>query len=163
MASLLLLPPLCRLISAPGVTENVRNSEDCIWVTIMLSSRLTNGKPIKACSLQRWPSLQTSNVFDILQIIFNNGSQQALHSDFLFTSLRIKPTSYRKWTNNLCDPLNWIHTHPPVDIVVNCAAGCNCDLYFDIIDFSPAPDPLFYSHYASEHLLDLIQRERFIL
>ena len=99
-------PPLCRLISAPGVTENVRNSEDCIWVTIMLSSRLTNGKPIKACSLQRWPSLQTSNVFDILQIIFNNGSQQALRSDFLFTSLRIKPTSYRKWTNNLCDPLN---------------------------------------------------------
>ena len=99
------LPP-CRLISVPGVTENVRNSEDCIWVTIML----TNGKPIKACSLQRWPSLQTSNVFNIFQLIFNNGCQQAQHSDFLFTSLRIKPTSFQKWNNLWPFKLN---SHPP--------------------------------------------------
>ena len=153
MASL--LPP-CRLISVPGVTENVRNSEDCIWVTIML----TNGKPIKACSLQRWPSLQTSNVFNIFQLIFNNGCQQWMLSTQISYSHPWGPSQRLSKNEIISDPLNWIHTHPPVDIVVNCAAGCNCDLYFDIIDFSPAPDPLFYSHYAPEHLLDLIQRER---
>ena len=48
----------------PGVTENVRNSEDCIWVTIMLlNARLGNGKPIKAAACSDdLPPLQTSNV-----------------------------------------------------------------------------------------------------
>ena len=44
------------------------------------------------------------------QLIFNNGCQQAQHSDFLFTSLRIKPTSFQKWNNLWPFKLN---SHPP--------------------------------------------------
>ena len=146
----------------PGVTENVRNSEDCIWVTIMLLNSRLATETNQSCSLQWWPS-SSSN---FKRLIFNNGIlryQETKYSEISMTFWE-SANDLKNIEEINHSPLNFIHTALQfVDVVVNmCSRAAGVQLWFIFWHYRlfSSPDPLFYSHYSSEHLLDLIQRER---